>query len=366
MPGRKNRLKRILDEENLKDSRMKEINLKDKSLNDVIKNISSILGVPKASTTDDRMGFIVERTSTDGLKFHVLVMKKVLAPKTREPIFELNTDEGTLNPRKVLKTLRLKDLKEVKIFFPNVLIGEEKKIVFEAVDSEGFKKQFEIKRDTYVTHFPAPPKESLEKKIRACKMGEIIFDDGESGEEMFIIQKGSVGLFKKTPAGEVQLAELAVGSFFGEMALMGNPKRSASAKAVTDAELLIINKVLFEHQLGKVPNWFVTMFKTTIDRLRHANDMIKALEKQLTDKQSGTVKSADLAKDRAKAMAAAQDKAAAAKKAAMAKKAEKPEGAPEKKEEPAPESDKKKQDPEPAKDEPEEEGLPPDMQPLDV
>lgn len=356
---------------------MKEINLKDKSLNDVIKNISSILGVPKASTTDDRMGFIIERTSTDSRFFHVIVLKKMLAPKTRQPVFEISTDEGTLNPRKVLKTLRLKDIKEVKIFFPNVLIGEEKKIAFETVDSEGFKKQFEVKRDTHNTHYPAPPKESLEKKVRTCKTGDIIFDDGESGEEMFIIQKGSVGLFKNTPAGEVQLAELSAGSFFGEMALMGNPNRSASAKATSDAELLIINKVLFEHQLGKVPNWFVTMFKTTIERLRHANDMIKALEKQLSDKKSSTVKSKDLAKAKAQAIAAAQDKAAAARKAEKPKEEEpeeaaaKEEEAPEKKEEPVAEEDKEEKAEEAAKieqeeDEEEEGELPPDMQPLDV
>ena len=286
---------------------MKEVNLNDKPLSDVIRNITSILGIPKAPSTDDRKGFFIERTSPDGLYYHVMILKKLVDPNTREATYSAETDEGTVNPRHSTKTFRFKDLKEMRIFFPNVLIGEEKKILFEVLDSQSIKKQFEVRRDSFTTTIPSPKKENLQKKVEVHKPGDIIFRDGDTGEEMFIIQKGKVGIFKNTPNGEVQLAELAVGSFFGEMALMGNPKRSAAAKALTDLELLVINKELFEFQLNKIPSWFVTLFKTTIDRLRHANEMIKALQKQL---QPQKVKSEDIAKQRMQMKVAAEEKSA--------------------------------------------------------
>lgn len=293
---------------------MKEINLKDKPLSDVVRNITSILGVPKAPTTDDRNGFIIERTSTDSSLYHVLILKKFVDPQTREATYSVETEEGTMSPRKSVKNVKYKDLNEMKVFFPNVLIGEEKKILFETLDTQGLKKSFEIRRDTFATHMPEPPKEHVQKMVQNFKEGEVIFEEGTEGAEMYIIQKGSIGLFKKSLVGEMQLAELKVNSFFGEMALMGNPNRSASARALEDSELLVITKELFEFQLNKVPNWFITMFKTLIERLRNANEMIKTLQKQLTDKTPqphGQVKpeAAAKAKTHAKEVAAEQHKA---------------------------------------------------------
>ena len=308
---------------------MKEVNLNDKPLTDVVKNITSILGIPKASSTDDRKGFFIERTSPDGNYYHVIILKKSVDPNTRVATYSAETDEGTVNPRHSSRSFRFKDQKEMKVFFPNVLIGEEKKILFEVFDAQSIKKQFEIRRDSYTTSIPSPKKENLQRKTEIYKPGDIIFRDGDSGDEMFIIQKGKVGIFKNAPTGEVQLAELGVGSFFGEMALMGNPKRSAAAKALTDLELLVINKELFEFQLNKIPSWFVTLFKTTIDRLRHANEMIKALQKQIPLQK---VKSEDIAKQRIQMKAAAEEKTAKERENAKAKEeaAQKPEAPPEK------------------------------------
>ncbi len=348
---------------------MKEVNLNDKPLSDVVRNITSILGIPKAPSTDDRKGFFIERVSTDGGYYHLLVLKKFTDPNTRESTYFAETDEGSVNPRRSVKNFKFKDIKEMKVFFPNVLIGEEKKIMFEMMDAQSIRKQFEIRRDNYTTTIPSPKKENLQKKTETYKAGDIIFRDGESGEEMFIIQKGKVGIFKHTAAGEVQLAELSVGSFFGEMALMGNPKRSAAAKAVTDTELLVVNKELFEFQLSKIPSWFVTLFKTTIDRLRHANDMIKVLQKQL---QPQKVKSEDIAKQRAQMKAAAEEKARAQREEAKEQEPPKPEPAPEKTAAPEQEKDTKAEEPEkkdapaPATEESEKAtGLPPDLPPLD-
>jgi len=61
---------------------------------------------------------------------------------------------------------------------------------------------------------------------------QIIFREGEGGEEMFILLEGRVMISKYIPgAGEEALAFLERGSYFGEMALIDNEPRSADAKA---------------------------------------------------------------------------------------------------------------------------------------
>lgn len=265
---------------------MKEINLKNKSLRDVMNNVASILGVPEALATDDRTGFIIERINPDSSLYHVLIIKKIFDPQTKEATYSIETDEGTLSPRKSANIIKYINLKEMVITLPNVLFGEDKKIFIEMSDNQGIKKLFEIKRETYSTHLPDPFKESIQKTVLNFKKGDVIFEEGTEGDEMYIIQKGLVGLFKESSVYDIELAELKENNFFGEMALMGNPKRSASARALQDTELLIITKELLELQLNNVPSWFIAMFKALIDQLRTANEMIKTLQKQIIDETS--------------------------------------------------------------------------------
>jgi len=58
------------------------------------------------------------------------------------------------------------------------------------------------------------------------------------------------------------------------MALLGNNKRSASIKTNQESELLIVNEKLFQTQFSKVPEWFASMFKVLIDRLRKMDEKI--------------------------------------------------------------------------------------------
>ena len=78
---------------------MKVLNLKDKSLMDIARNIASILGVPKTRSTEDRSGFIVERDSPAHNRFHAIIIRKLRNPKTHVATYHLELNEGTLNPR---------------------------------------------------------------------------------------------------------------------------------------------------------------------------------------------------------------------------------------------------------------------------
>ncbi len=67
------------------------------------------------------------------------------------------------------------------------------------------------------------------------------------------------------------------------MALFGSPERTVAAKAVEDSELCVITKDKLENNLENVPSWFVSMFKTLVNRLKSADNKIETLEQQIID-----------------------------------------------------------------------------------
>jgi len=121
------------------------------------------------------------------------------------------------------------------------------------------------------------PKAVVVKKLRDFfKKGELIVREGEEGGEMYIIKSGKVEVVKKTGDEEVVLATLEPKAFFGEMALFGDPKRSATIRAAEDTEMLVINKEMLDSQLERVPHWFTSILKNLVDRLRAANQAIRS------------------------------------------------------------------------------------------
>ncbi len=76
--------------------------------------------------------------------------------------------------------------------------------------------------------------------------GEIIFTEGEIGKALYIILDGSVTIAKKGNTDRVVLAELESGSYFGELALIDQMPRFATASAEERTTLLIMYKSYFD------------------------------------------------------------------------------------------------------------------------
>ena len=106
------------------------------------------------------------------------------------------------------------------------------------------------------------------------KKGDVVFSEGDAGNEMYIINSGRIRITKKNNGGQVTLEELKPKSFFGEMALFTDRTRVASAVVMEESTLIIITKSMLDTQLKNVPDWFVIMFKALIQRLEKANKRI--------------------------------------------------------------------------------------------
>ena len=77
-------------------------------------------------------------------------------------------------------------------------------------------------------------------QVRAFTAGQVIFREGDAGDGLFIVLKGSVRISKRSATGEEALAVLEPPAFFGEMALIDLAARAADAIANEPAELFFI------------------------------------------------------------------------------------------------------------------------------
>jgi CRP/FNR family transcriptional regulator len=94
-----------------------------------------------------------------------------------------------------------------------------------------------------------------------------MFIEGESGEEMFIIKTGRIKVLKQEGGKTIQLAMLGAGSVLGEMSLLIDMPRSATAQVVEDTAAIAINRSILEDTYLKIPPWFVTVIKVLVGRL---------------------------------------------------------------------------------------------------
>ncbi len=79
-------------------------------------------------------------------------------------------------------------------------------------------------------------------EFKSFKANEDIFVQGSSAENIFIVSYGSVRIHQKNTTDEnIEIAILGPGSHFGEMALLDNEVRSASATAMENTDLAVIN-----------------------------------------------------------------------------------------------------------------------------
>jgi len=112
---------------------------------------------------------------------------------------------------------------------------------------------------------------------RVYQPGEIIFQEGELGETMFIIQEGEVRIHKRVRDRETTLATLKAGDFFGEMAIIDMEPRSASATAVAPSKIIVLSKDIFESQIKTNPKIIMSILRKMSERLRAADRQIKTL-----------------------------------------------------------------------------------------
>jgi CRP-like cAMP-binding protein len=94
--------------------------------------------------------------------------------------------------------------------------------------------------------------------------GDVVFQEGAPGSEMYVVLSGTVMM---RSGGEL-LETIEAGGIFGEMALVDQAPRSATATAANECELVRINQKRFEFFLKRVPYFALEVMKVMATRLR--------------------------------------------------------------------------------------------------
>lgn len=117
-------------------------------------------------------------------------------------------------------------------------------------------------------------------KFHHFRRGERIFSEASSGECLYVLVNGRVKIYASAGSRTKTFALLDPGDFFGEMALLGQPIRSASARAILDSEILVLERKDFHRFLRDDSALAMTMLRTICDRLRRADKEIEMLSFQ--------------------------------------------------------------------------------------
>lgn len=133
---------------------------------------------------------------------------------------------------------------------------------------------------------------SIERIIhqRRYNAGEMVFGEDMLGAGMYIVKEGEVAITKKIDEEkEIELAKICERNFFGEMALIDEMPRSASAKADKETILLALCKPDLENMMERNPKLAAAIItniaRLVCKRLVQANENLECLQKKLNEKE---------------------------------------------------------------------------------
>ena len=107
--------------------------------------------------------------------------------------------------------------------------------------------------------------------------GDVLFEEGDPGDSAFIIVDGSADVVIQTPSGPITVAQLGRNHIVGEIAILCDVPRTASVKATTKLETMVISKDLFFRLIMEFPQIAVAIMRELAERLEKTNAQLRAV-----------------------------------------------------------------------------------------
>ena len=111
----------------------------------------------------------------------------------------------------------------------------------------------------------------IERYTRPFAKGAVLFEEGQPGDCMYVIQSGTVEVIREVEGREVRLAELSEGDFFGEMALFDRDTRSATVRPLGEVRALTVDKKMFLRKIHEDPSLAFRIMQRMSGRIRELN-----------------------------------------------------------------------------------------------
>ena len=114
----------------------------------------------------------------------------------------------------------------------------------------------------------------IEKCINEYGVGDVIFEEGSTGRDLYVVLDGEVDIAKVSGASKAVIVTLGKGEFFGEMAVIDGSARSATAiAAAPDTRVMRINHARFVYLVSQQPAFALMIMDALSKRLRASNDI---------------------------------------------------------------------------------------------
>ena len=134
----------------------------------------------------------------------------------------------------------------------------------DAENTEEVKKKLEVMQPKISVDRPYYPED---KMMQTYPSNCLLFAEGEKGNNLFIIQSGSVKITKIVNNQEIVLAILKKGDIFGEMAMLDDKPRAATAEVYEECTLLAVNKDNFSKLIHDQPDMVVKLTSLMAERI---------------------------------------------------------------------------------------------------
>ncbi len=117
-------------------------------------------------------------------------------------------------------------------------------------------------------------KVTRQHEVQTFGDGEVIFNEGDTSNEMYVVRTGKVEIVKNVSGHSMQLALLDRGSFFGEMSLLEGLPRSATARAYGNVALLVLRPGSLLLQIRRDPTFAFELLQQLSGRIRDLDDKL--------------------------------------------------------------------------------------------
>jgi CRP-like cAMP-binding protein len=113
---------------------------------------------------------------------------------------------------------------------------------------------------------------TIEKCINEYDVADVIFEEGSSGRELYVVLDGKIDIVKGSGATRTIIVTLGKGEFFGEMAVIDGSSRSATAVAAApNTKVMRINHARFVYLVSQQPAFALMIMDALSKRLRASN-----------------------------------------------------------------------------------------------
>ena len=109
--------------------------------------------------------------------------------------------------------------------------------------------------------------------------GQVIFKEGTHGDWLYIVEDGCVEISRIVNNNKILIATFKEGEIFGEVAYIAKVERSATATALGNTTIGVIDREFFDQEFNKLSGNFQLILKTLALRLKKTTDVLVALQK---------------------------------------------------------------------------------------